>query len=582
MTLLGAPLTESEGERFPGIDWDVLTDAGLRRVDSAEGGQIVGRNHGGDYSGIIFPYYWPGEKHAREYRLRRDNPEMERKADGSLKEKNKYLSAPGARLRTYLHPWTEKEWLLDTRIPIVVTEGEKKTMALLGLASIDRCLVDESPRFLPIGLAGVWGFRGRIGKVENAKGERVDEVGVVPDIENINWQGREVRILFDSNVHTNESVRAARDVLAAELRKRGALVKYVDIPQDAGVNGVDDLVGVWGKERVLRLIETGAYDPKVTKSETKEPTIRRVQDVPSLSGLPEEKIEYLVDRLIPRGAVVLLTGEAGHGKSTLMSAIAGAISSSESFAGLTTAATSVLYLDRENPKAVAQERLKRLGIATSSTFTYWGGWLAEEAPALASSIVMSWVAETDPKPLIVIDSLIAFLEDGDENDSKAMRALVNQARALANLGAAVVILHHPGKSETARDYRGSSDLKPAVDCAFRLTDLSEGRLEHLRLKAFKARIPVAPDLMIHWRDGAFVADEKPESLGRTVTQRLGDLLRENPGITARKFQELAVTAGLGERRAFDFLKDGAEHGWVRREKGPRNSMNHYLTEDFDL
>src|SRR5687768_11247699 len=38
---------------------ELARQARLFRVDSREGGRMVGRNGNGDYSGIIFPYRWP-------------------------------------------------------------------------------------------------------------------------------------------------------------------------------------------------------------------------------------------------------------------------------------------------------------------------------------------------------------------------------------------------------------------------------------------------------------------------------------------------------------------------------------------
>src|SRR5262249_55257401 len=54
-----------------------------------------------------------------------------------------------------------------------------------------------------------------------------------------------------------ESVRAARGMLTAELQRRGAIVYWFTWPEDTpeGINGVDDLIGTWGPERVLPLVE---------------------------------------------------------------------------------------------------------------------------------------------------------------------------------------------------------------------------------------------------------------------------------------------------------------------------------------
>jgi hypothetical protein len=48
------------------------------------GGEIVGRR-GGNYAGILIPYFLPGSDRVREYRLRRDQPELEYDAAGNLR-----------------------------------------------------------------------------------------------------------------------------------------------------------------------------------------------------------------------------------------------------------------------------------------------------------------------------------------------------------------------------------------------------------------------------------------------------------------------------------------------------------------
>ena len=71
-------------------------------MNSAEGAAIAGRNGSGDYSGIVFSNLWPGERTPREYRLRRDRPDLEHGAAGQVKERGKYLSPPGRGNLLYL------------------------------------------------------------------------------------------------------------------------------------------------------------------------------------------------------------------------------------------------------------------------------------------------------------------------------------------------------------------------------------------------------------------------------------------------------------------------------------------------
>jgi hypothetical protein len=260
----GKPLRESDFEQLAcaGISAETATQALLRRADSETGAEIAGRNGSGDYSGILIPYVWPGEHHVREYRLRRDYPEMERGKDGWLKPKDKYLSPPGRGNMLYFPPGTRAEWLQDTTMRFMLTEGEKKCLALWELAWYAAGDAADRPPWLPVAFSGVWNWRGTIGKVEGPHGGRLDEKGPIPDLDRVKWPARPVTILFDSNVYSNEDVRIARFSLAKELRGRAARVLFTDLPADAGVNGIDDLIGAWGKEQVLEFLRTSSYDPR--------------------------------------------------------------------------------------------------------------------------------------------------------------------------------------------------------------------------------------------------------------------------------------------------------------------------------
>jgi P4 family phage/plasmid primase-like protien len=268
----GSPLTSDDLARLSnsGISAELAEAALLRRVDSAEGGQLIGRNGSGSYAGIAFVYTWPGVEGVREYRLRRDSPDLERQADGSIRERAKYLSPPGRGNLLYFVPGTEAAWLADTRLTIVVSEGEKKALALFGLAWTGLGDAAMCPRWLPIALPGVWNWRATIGKAPGPNGDRRDVKGVIADFDRVKWDGRRVLIVFDKNVRTNSSVAAARRELAKELTRRGGRVSLIDLPDVDQINGVDDLIAAWGPGRVLNLIETTAtpWEPNYGRNDT--------------------------------------------------------------------------------------------------------------------------------------------------------------------------------------------------------------------------------------------------------------------------------------------------------------------------
>lgn len=249
----GCGLRESDFRNLEAswITRELVEQALLRRVASAEGAAIVGRNGRGDYAGILFPNILPGQKQVREYRLRRDRPDLEYDVSGQLKEKAKYLSPPGRGNLLYFVPGTPAEWLQEPRIAVALVEGEKKALALWRLTWHDT----DSARFMPVGLPGVWGWRGVIGKADspNGGGGRADVKGPIPDLDKITWAQRRVFIVFDVDACAKESVAAARVMLSKELARRGAEVLWVELPQVDGVNGVDDLLAAWGPDTVLLL-----------------------------------------------------------------------------------------------------------------------------------------------------------------------------------------------------------------------------------------------------------------------------------------------------------------------------------------
>jgi hypothetical protein len=214
----GHPLTAQDYARLEAswIPREIAVAARIFRVNSYEGAEIVGRKNNKDYTGFVFPYFWPEDETPRDYRLRRDHPEIEYKPDGTKKENEKYLTAPGSGNKLYFPPGVTIQMLTDTSLSIVIVEGEKKTLALWRLSNTGT----NTPRFLPVGLSGVNNWRGTIGREPGPDGHLRSIKGVILDFDRVSWRGRRVTILYDSDAATNPSVRAARRELARELEGR--------------------------------------------------------------------------------------------------------------------------------------------------------------------------------------------------------------------------------------------------------------------------------------------------------------------------------------------------------------------------
>jgi hypothetical protein len=299
--------------------------------------------------------------------------------------------------------------------------------------------------------------------------------------------------------------------------------------------------------------------------------VERIEDLPGVCDNTEQ-VTYIRDPEIVAGTVTALTGDSGSGKSTLATAwVRDAIANG----------IPALILDRESPRSAAADRMRRLGLEDSTLLRWWGGWL-DSVPGPASPQVRAWVDSCSTKPIVIVDSLAGFFE-GNENDASDMRKFMNASRHLADRGASVIVLHHDGKSETARDYRGSSDFKANFDQAFHMSNLtSDGMLDRMTLRCFKSRYGFVGSLVYRYAGGKFIRDQARDAVVITQTDQLKALLRQNPGVTITAFDALTAKHGLARNRARDFLTNSLLEGSVRREKGAKHTHHYYLVSGGDL
>jgi hypothetical protein len=175
---------------------------------------------------------------------------MELRSDGTLHETRKYIHPTGRPNRIYFPPGLSTVAMSDASLPLIITEGEFKALALWRLANYKA----SSLRFVAASVAGVYNWRGTIGKTQGPNGERRDIKGVIPDMERIVCKGRRVLIAFDADAEKNPKVRTARSRLTAFLLERGCAVGFVEWPIEEG-KGIDDRLASVGPERVLADIE---------------------------------------------------------------------------------------------------------------------------------------------------------------------------------------------------------------------------------------------------------------------------------------------------------------------------------------
>ena len=221
--------------------------AGLYRVDGPTGGHLMSMERK-QIPGICIPYRDPETGSVVLQRIRVDDAARpaELGLDGKRKEAPKYQGAYGSRNHAYFPAGITAAHMADTSLPVVITEGEFKTLALLRLANHE----SAAPRFLPVGLSGVWNWRGVNGKKTASDGTRVDEKGVISDLRRMKWEGRRVVIAFDADLPVKPLVEQARRQLSRELRSAGAVVASLTWNSSEG-KGIDDRLYNVGADKVL-------------------------------------------------------------------------------------------------------------------------------------------------------------------------------------------------------------------------------------------------------------------------------------------------------------------------------------------
>jgi hypothetical protein len=187
--------------------------------------------------------------------------------------------------------------------------------------------------------------------------------------------------------------------------------------------------------------------------------------------------------------------------------------------------------------------------------------------------------------VIIYDSLIEF-HPGSEQSSTETRAFMRQFRALANLGATVVVLHNAGKAETAKLYRGSSDIKAAVDTAYLLRRPADGpeKLGKLHMNCFKGRLMPGQNCGLEFRyQQGFIEAEyseterAPRQRTRAITDIISGILAIKPLSNQSQIVKMACAQGCSKREVEECLKTGA---WGITP-GPKNSKLYSLTERPD-
>jgi len=179
--------------------------------------------------------------------------------------KCKYLSPKGMRQDLFItHLARQKH--NDLTIPYYLCEGEKKAIAL------------EQLGYAAIAIAGVWNFKSQ---------GHYNEI-----ISQLNLNGRECFIIFDSDKYNNEHILLAEKCLAECLNSFGAKVRMVNLDGALG-KGIDDQIQKFIADGNLDDLKTNYID----NAENYESYMKRYQELFNTQALISEGLVLVADNI---------------------------------------------------------------------------------------------------------------------------------------------------------------------------------------------------------------------------------------------------------------------------------------------
>ena len=270
-------------------------------------------------------------------------------------------------------------------------------------------------------------------------------------------------------------MKEIRDILEKEAEKRGKYWKSLGFPE---------LMEIYAEYKD-KLDCKSEFDFLLSVRKMQEEKIELLDKIPTsleiIDKYGDVDYEWVVEKLIPKGAITLLYGRGGIGKTWLVLQMGLAISKGDPFCGLKTQKSKVYYIGFEDSlKRIIAQRLKILG--GTKDFLVWHIDHDFPPPKLDSS---EWqIYEILPAgSLMFIDTLRAA-QSGDENSSQDMSKIIERLKKLRKKDITIVLVHHtPKGNETI--YKGSTAILDLVDHELCLEKLKDEDNENIETEIYR-------------------------------------------------------------------------------------------------
>ena len=226
---------------------------------------------------------WSVAGETATYQIRPDDPRVHPRTGKIVK-----YETPACAHMVLDVPPAGRQWVLDPSRPLFITEGVRKADSATsnGLACV--------------ALLGVWNWRGSTSDGKSS--------AALPDWELVPLKGRQVYIVFDSDVMLKPEVHGALVRLKGFLELRGAEVGLVYLPPraDGGKQGLDDFFAAGGAvEGLLSRATKEVRRPQVDRPGVPRPHVGPAPDGAQLLRDVEDWVRRYV--VLPEGAPLVIS-----------------------------------------------------------------------------------------------------------------------------------------------------------------------------------------------------------------------------------------------------------------------------------
>lgn len=361
------------------------------------------------------------------------------------------------------------------------------------------------------------------------------------------FEGMEVVLIPDNDV----AGKAWLVKVGTDLLNFAKAVYWVDLSEEAKKLGLElkkggditDLLELVGEDKEKRLeviagFDYKPFDPKAIKKQQEEETLKGFEWFLKAEDLEGKNLEFLFEGFLPYGYVVVLSAEAGVGKTWLAyGLVKQAIKQG----------VKAVYLDADNSLPYIKQMLedfdlyKELGknlfilsrqkaeVSISRDNSKW-----KEVKRLLNNI---------DRCLVIVDTLGSFSRGYDPNSDKDMREVMSELKEIRDMGHAVLVLHHTQKYASYDDsqpvetkYRGSAVIKSDADGLYYINREDSSYYLHAGKLRFMGSSLVVITLTT---DGVRIEVQTTESKLEKDARRLLDLMEEGREYTRQDVIELA-------------------------------------------